>query len=188
MSEPRGPRTNRPSGRRRAAAGGGGVAAEAANSTVKGIVLILAAIVVGVLLLNVVDDGGDASIGEEPKATTTTTGAPGESTSTTADTTEMLPHDQIRIMVLNGRGEQGVAGTMTEALKGQGYTDAADPGNAEVRTGDVVACIAGLESEAAELAQLVGDNVEVTPFPNPLPSGVGADVECLVTLGTAAAA
>ncbi len=185
MAEPRGPRPNRPKASRGDGAGGA-LAAEAANSTVRGIVLILAAIFVGVVLLNVIDPGSDSSTAIEPKNTTSTSDDSNGTTTTAEPNTDLLPHDQIRIQVLNGRGEPGVAGAMTEALKGQGYTSAADPRDAEPRTGDLVACKEGLEGEAAELATLVGDNVEVGAFPDPAPATAAADAQCLVILGSVA--
>jgi LytR cell envelope-related transcriptional attenuator len=186
MAEPQGPRSNRPGARRPSdATGSSGVAAEAATSTMKGIVLILVAIAIGIVLLNVVDDGDDApaSSGDDKKTTTTTEPDDGGPTSTEAPAT-LTPHNEIKIQVLNGRGVQGAAGAMTDQLKGKGYTDAADPADADGREGDVVACVAGLEREAVELATLVG-NAEVLPaFPEPAPANAAEGVECLVILGS----
>ncbi len=150
----------------------------------KGIVLILVAIAFGIVLLNVVDDGDDAPASSGGDKKTTTTESAQNSTTTTKAPATLTPHNEIKIQVLNGGNVQGAAGAMTDQLKGKGYTDAADAADAADREGNVVACIAGLEREAAELATLVGSAEVLPAFPDPAPDTMAEGVECLVILGS----
>ncbi len=155
----------------------------------KGIVLILVAIGFGIVLLNVVDDGDDSPASSGGDKKTTTTAETDENSTTTSEAqTTLTPHNEIKIQVLNGRGVKGAAGAMTDELKGKGYSDAAEPSDADAREGDAVACVAGLEREAVELATLVGNAEVLAAFPDPAPATMAADVECLVILGSPKAA
>jgi hypothetical protein len=196
MAEPRGPRSSRSnagggaSGRAREGGAGSGVAAEATASTMRGVVLVLVAVVVGIVLLQVVDDG-DAPKQTSPgsKDTTTTVDDSGETTTpTTADGGALIPAAELEVQVLNGRGVTGVAGQMTEALTAKGYTSMLDPKDAERREGNIVTCQPGLEGEAALLVTQVGDAKVEAAYPDPLPANASPDAQCLVILGTAAAA
>jgi hypothetical protein len=191
MAEPRGPRNSRSSARgsgarTRDAANGGGVAAEAATGTMKGIALIVIAVLVGVVMLQFVDEGDAPESSGSGSTTTSTTVAPGGTTTTTGDPATLVQPAALRIQVLNGRGVQGAAGEMTTALEAKGYTNHADPADADARTGNAVTCKDGLDGEAAVLATQVGDAVVELPFPTPAPANAAADVQCLVILGAAA--
>ena len=149
---------------------------------------MLVAVVVGIVLLQVVDDGDSpAPSGGPSKNSTTTTADTGETTTpTTGGEGTLVPAAELRVQVLNGRGVQGVAGDMTEALRAKGYTAILDPGDADPREGNVVTCKAGLEGEAALLVTQVGDATVEAAFPDPLPANASADAQCLVILGAVA--
>ncbi|MEX0664150.1 MAG: DUF2510 domain-containing protein [Acidimicrobiia bacterium] len=147
------------------AAAGGGVVA---------LIAILATVVLG----------GDGS-----KVSTTTTTKDESSTTTTSVTTLVTtttlapgrPPSEVRVIVLNGSGVGGGAGTMETKLKGLGY-NVTSIGNADERTGTAIGCRPGFEAEAAALAAAVGSGATVGTFPTPEPAN-SADADCVVTLG-----
>lgn len=193
MAEPRGSRSSRSSaagGGANRTRDGGGVVAEAANSTMRGALLVLVAVIVGIVLLQVVDDGdAPAPSGNGGNNTTTPTTDPDETTTpTTRGGGTLIPAAELKVQVLNGRGVQGVAGDMTEALRAKGYTAIIDPSDAEPRDGNIVTCKAGLEGEAALLVTQVGDATVEAAFPDPAPANADPAAQCLVILGAVAAA
>jgi hypothetical protein len=155
----------------------------------RGAVLVLAAVVLGVVLLQVVDvgDTGTGAITPTSAGERTTSTTDGDTTTTSGGDQPLKEPAELRIQVLNGAGIQGAAATMTEALAGNGYTNAAEPGDTDRREGNAVQCKAGLEREAAALATQVGEAV-VEDFPATPPASVtDATVECLVIVGAAPA-
>ncbi len=166
---------------------GSKVGAEATIASVRGLVLVAVAVIVGVVLLQVVDDGTPKA-DKTPTETTTTTDRSASTTATTVEPTELIPTSELRVQVLNGRGVSGVAGEMTEALRAKGYTSILDPGDAELREGDAVACKDGLTGEAALLVTQVGEGTVAESMPDPLPGGADSTADCLVILGSAASA
>lgn len=169
---------------------GSGVVAEATAGTMRGVFLVLAAVILGIVLLQVVDDGGaPKQPSSGPGATTTTVDDSGRTTTpTSVDGATLTPAGQLKVQVLNGRGVSGVAGQMTEALTGKGYTSILEPKDADRREGNIVTCKKGLAGEAALLATQVGDAKVEKTFPDPPPANASPDAQCLVILGTVAAA
>ncbi len=164
----------------------------------KTVCLILGAILIGVVLLNVVDDGTASTtkpVGESTttkgNGTGTTSSVPGSTTPTTKATTTPKKPAEIKVMVINGSGVNGVAGTMSKALKGKGYSSQLDANTlAATRTGSAVQCRAGLDAEAKALAVQVANKSKVEPFPATMPKlklstdTIDPTVQCLVILGT----
>lgn len=195
MADPRTPRPPRSAGPEGGGNGGrgrgGGIAAEAAASSARGALLVVAAVIVGVVLLQVVgNDDTDTAKPPNPTnatASSSTTAPDGETTTPTDDGTnpEKDP-SKLVVQVLNGRGVQGVAGQMTDALREQGYTSILDPADADPRTGDVVMCRKRFQREGTTLVTHVGPGTVLEAFPDPLPSTADDSVECLVILGSAA--
>jgi hypothetical protein len=162
----------------------------AAASSARGALLVVAAVIVGVVLLQVVGnedtDTGAPSNSAKPTATSTTSVPDGETTTPTDDTSPEKDPSKLVVQVLNGRGVQGVAGQMTDALREQGYTSILDPGDAEPREGDVVMCRKRFQREGTTLVTHVGPGTVLEAFPDPLPANADPSVECLVILGSAA--
>lgn len=165
----------------------------------KTVCLILGAILIGVVLLNVVDDGTASTskpVGEttttKGKGTGTTNSVPGGTTTpTTKATTAPKKPAEIKVMVINGSGVNGVAGTMSKALKGKGYSLQLDANTlAATRKGSAVQCRSGLDAEAKALAVQVANKSKVEPFPATMPKlkvstdTIDPTVQCLVILGT----
>jgi LytR cell envelope-related transcriptional attenuator len=152
----------------------------------RGIGLVAAFVVVGIVLLKIIGDapsGFGGRSGGGGKAATlpsgaTTTGV----TTTTAKAGATKPPSQVHVLVLNAGAAGGAAGNKTNQLRAAGY--ATDPaGNSQPRRGTAVACRQGFENEAKVLASQVGQGTNVEPFPNPPPSGVTDQVNCVVFLG-----
>jgi LytR cell envelope-related transcriptional attenuator len=164
----------------------------------KTVCLILGAILIGVVLLNVVDDGTAST--SKPVGTTSTTKGKGPNTTgsvpnsvtpTTKATTTPKKPAEVKVMVLNGSGVNGVAGTMSKALKGKGYTLQLDANTlVTTRKGSAVQCRVGLDAEAKALAVQVANKSKVEPFPATMPKlklstdKIDPTVQCLVILGT----
>jgi len=112
----------------------------AATAVVRGLILIFIAIVIGVLLLwqgydssepitTATDDSDEtADDAEDQQETTTTAGedtAEADATTTTPPTTAapvvVDPPNSVKVAVLNGRGEPGLAGSRKDHLTTAGY-------------------------------------------------------------------
>ena len=158
--------------------------------------LLLAAFILGVVMLNIFDDGATTKV-ETSKGNTTTTkkgSNPGEPTTTkgTSGTTvaELAPK-QVRLIVLNASGVNGVAKSTANALKAKGYTMQENPNTAPAtRKGSAVQCRAGLSREGATLVKQLTNKtnkVVAEDFPTALPKlakgTIPATVQCLVIIG-----
>ena len=117
-----------------------------ATAATRGAILVAIAIVIGVLLLLQGFDGGEATVTppddgdesgddietEETTPEHTTGGGPDpiSTEDTTPTTTEAIPivvdpPNSVKVAVLNGRGETGLAGTRSDHLKTAGYVSIA---------------------------------------------------------------
>lgn len=111
----------------------------------------------------------------------TTTSAPTTTTKPTTTTAAARPPQQVRVAVINASGVQNAGRQKSDALKAIGY-QTVGLANGPRRTGTGVACRPGFEQDAATLAQNVGGNAAVEPFPSP-PPPVAANADCVVALG-----
>lgn len=165
---------------------GGGRNGVFASSAARGAGLVGAAVVLGIILLQVIDDGPSGSDGNTvvPSVSPTTATSTDGTTPTTA-AAEARPRDQVRVVVLNGSGQNSVATLKSNALVAQGY-QVSPAGNAQLRSGSIVTCQPGFENEAARLSKDAGPpDIPVDPaFPNPPPAGA-ENVNCIVILGSA---
>jgi hypothetical protein len=124
------------------------------------------------------------------KAATVTTKAAATATTkattvTTVAAAKLKKVADTKVIVYNASGVNGVASNMSNKLKSVGY-NVTDTGNLDpVRTGTTVACRAGLDAEAARLANDVGGGATASAFPANPPKGSDAD-DCIVILGKAA--
>jgi LytR cell envelope-related transcriptional attenuator len=145
---------------------------------VRGAVLVGLAVILGVVGLQILDDssqgsGAGASGSGENSATTllpTTTGP------------ARTPAN-VRVKVYNASGVLGVAQTMTDNLRAQGYNLQTPDTLAKKTAGQSVECRPGFEREATALAGVIGNGAAVQPFPSNEPTGADS-ADCLVVIGT----
>ena len=154
----------------RYAASDNSFAKSTAVAATRGAVLIAIAVVVGVLLLWQGFDNGDPIVSNGPgdstttlpvgSDTTTTTTASNQSepppeTSTTTTTTAAStpdPPNTVKVAVLNGRGERGLAGQRADVLKAQNYVTVAADADSFDKQDSVVYYTAGYQDEAIQVA------------------------------------
>ena len=168
--------------------GGRGIPLGAGSQTLKGALLVGAAVVLGIVLLQIVDNGKTGSAGaQKPSATTSTTSTTAAHTNRTTTTTRTTPQKkpaQVHLLVLNAGAPTGSAASVSNTLKGKGYTNLGQPGNdPNHRAGKLVLCKAGLTREAAALVVLLGKNTTKGTIGNPAPPG-SAGFDCVVLVGS----
>lgn len=171
------------------------------DANARGILVLVAAVVVGFLLLLSTGGSGadsDASPDPEPSVdvdlgdpesddeTDGTTPDTTDDTTTTEPESTALQPGEISVVVLNGGGIAGAAGSTTQTLADAGYQMGA-AGNAADSPGvetTVVYFAEGFEAEATAVASVIGrpaDVVDAMPETSP---GPGADeVNVVVVLG-----
>jgi hypothetical protein len=140
--------------------------------------------IIGVIASLALSGGGNGTTTVTTRATTTTEVTTTSTTSPGATTTTLAPGRppaQVRVEVLNASGTAGAASTKATALKTAGYT-IAGTGNSPTRTGTVVQCNAGFESEAVALTQAVGSGATNQPASTPGVS-VPSKADCVVIIG-----
>jgi hypothetical protein len=117
------------------------------------------------------------------KAATATTKA---ATGTTVASAKVKKPADVKVIVYNASGVQGMAANMSDKLKSVGY-NVIDTGNlTPARTGTTVQCRAGLDAEATKLANDgVGSGATVSAFPANPPKG-SDEADCIVILGKTA--
>jgi hypothetical protein len=153
-----------------------------------GIVLIAVAVLIGVVLLAKGFSQEDSLVAtaapDNDRTTTTTAGEGGglvdETTTTTA--TANAPAN-VTVLVANGSGKTGVAGTNSDKLKTAGYTKV-DTANAPTTTNSVVYFTPGAQADAQAVATALGlDASSVAAMPaTPPVEPAGATV--LVVVGS----
>lgn len=171
------------------------------DANARGILVLVAAVVVGfLLLLNTGGSGADPDNDAAPEPTVdvdlgdpddetddTTPDEPDATTTTSEPESGALAPGEISVVVLNGGGIAGAAGSTTQTLADAGYQmgeagNAAESPNVEVT---VVYFAEGFEAEATAVASVMGkpaDVVEAMPETSP---GPGADVaNVVVVLGS----
>ena len=162
----------------------GGRGAGASFSAARGAALVAAAVIIGIVLLQVIDDGNDGPVGDGATTTTTTvaTSTPSDTTGGTTATTKAVatPPAEVSVLVLNGSGRAGVASTLTNELKAQGYKTL-PPSNAPTQAGTDVDYKPGKVAECTTLAQSV-PKAKVKAMPTPPPAV--SDADCIVVIGT----
>ena len=175
----------------------------------RGAALIGLLVVIGIIGLQVLDDSGPSSGGVTvttipgqttlPSTSSTLTpattkaGTPATtkaaSTATTkastATTAKVKKPADLKVMVYNASGVQGMAANMADKLKSVGYNVIGTDNITPTRTGTTVSCRVGLEAEAAKLSNDVGSGATTTTFPANPPKG-SDQADCIVILGKAA--
>jgi LytR cell envelope-related transcriptional attenuator len=145
---------------------------------VRGAVLVGLAVILGVVGLQILDDSSSGS-GAGASGS-------GDGTATTSLPTTTGPvraPAQVRVKVYNASGVLGVAQTMTDTLKAQGYNVQTPDTLSDKTAGQSVKCRAGFEREATALAGVIGNGATVQPFPSSPPTGADS-ADCLVIIGT----
>jgi len=114
------------------------------------------------------DDGtaseSTAGIGSAVTDDTTMTGDTTAGTTTTVAPAGPRPADQVRVLVLNGAGTQGIAARGTEAMQAAGYTTA-DPKNADAPGASAILYTEGYELDAAAVASVFATGLEMLIAP-----------------------
>lgn len=154
--------------------------------------MLAVAVVVGALLLWSWGDDGSTTVqaGNGDTTTTidtselgtTTTGAEAITTTTTGGT-EHTP-SEVSVLVLNGSGQTGVAGTTSTRIGEAGYvmgTAGNAPANVETTS---VYYADGYESDAIAIAQILGKGTDaVKPLTEASLGGAEGDSDVVVVLG-----
>ena len=157
-----------------------------------GIVLIAVAVLIGVVLLAKgfsQEDGLVSTAAPADERTTTTTQAaalPGDSGTeeeTTTTTAAANAPANVSVLVANGSGKSGVAGTNADKLKTKGFTKV-DTANASTTAKSTVYYASGAQADAQAVATALGlDPAAVAAMPSPPPVDLkGATV--LVVVGS----
>ena len=117
------------------------------------------------------------------KAATATTKA---ATGTTVASAKVKKPADVKVIVYNASGVQGMAANMSDKLKSVGYNVIGTGNLTPARTGTTVQCRAGLDAEATKLANDgVGSGATVSAFPANPPKG-SDEADCIVILGKTA--
>src|SRR5688572_16205003 len=119
------------------------------SAAMRGALLIAAAVILGAgLLAKSFDSGGPLDTGSATGTTVKAT-VPSSTTSTTV----VQPHDpaQVKVLVLNGSGETGVASGASDTLKAANYTTL-EPGNAPQTAASIVYFVPGYDADAQAVA------------------------------------
>ena len=154
---------------------GGGPGGQALPSSLRGAALIGLAVIVGIIGLQILDDSksGSSPSTTSESSTSTTEGGP-------------APHApaQVTVKAYNASDVQNAGRTVTDKLKGFGYTTL-DPANyGSTRKGTAIQCRPGYEGDAKVLAVYgVGNGAAVEPFPSEPPPG-SEQANCIVIVGT----
>jgi hypothetical protein len=113
----------------------------------------------------------------------------GTATTTTAATGTTRPPEQVSVLVANGSGTSGAAGTVTDKLKAVNFTTL-EPANATPTTTSKVYYRPGYDQDAQEVARVVGATADLV-LPVPEPTGVAdnaadraAQANVIVILGS----
>jgi hypothetical protein len=154
-----------------------------------GAVLVAVAVLVGAFLLasGYDEEGGIVDTGESSSATTATTApAGGAETTTTTAAAAARPPAQVPVLVVNGAGVAGAAGTLANQLRAAGYTSV-DTGNTSPVTATTVYFAEGAQAEAQAVATLVGtDPAAVQPVSGAPVQAAAALVVVVIGPNTAA--
>jgi len=146
------------------------------RSAARGGILIGVAVVIGIVLLQVVGNGtsgpGSATPTDDTNKGVTTTTASGARSP-----------QEVAVAVFNASGVSQAAATKSNDLRGLGYVIVKVGNAAAVQTGTTIACRAGYEAEAEQLAALptfVGSTLAVFPEPAPAETELA---NCIINVG-----
>jgi hypothetical protein len=165
----------------------------ASSAALKGALLIGLAVIVGLFLLQRADDDPNTSATggttKPPASATTTTVARATTTTSTVPASPAKTPAELSVIVLNGGAATGQAAEMSNALTTAGYTNQTAANNWEDHSqqGNSVLCKPGRQREAVALSQQTAlQGSTIGDYPEPVPSAVPADNDCIVVVGAAA--
>jgi hypothetical protein len=152
-----------------------------------GIALIVVAVLIGVVLLAKGFSQEDGLVStaapDTDRTTTTTVASEGDGSETTTTTAVVNPPASVSVLVANGSGAAGVAGTNADKLKGAGYTTV-ETTNAPTTAKTAVYYASGAQGDAGAVATALGlDQAVVAALPSPPPVEL-AGATVLVVIGT----
>lgn len=137
--------------------GGGGTGSGGAGA--RGAVLLAVALVLGIVLLQKFDetDGAGTSVGVNagPSATTSTTRRATVSVVPPTTSRAARAPDQVKVLVANGTGISGLAGRVTDLLKGANYNALSPVDATKLSEVTLVEYKPDFEPEARVVAQLL---------------------------------
>lgn len=163
----------------------------ASSAALKGALLIGLAVIVGLFLLQRADDDNTSAGNSttKPTETTTTTAPRATTTTSTVPASPAKTPAELSVIVLNGGAATGQAAEMSNALTTAGYTNqtAANNWEGHSQQGNTVLCKPGRQREAVALSQQTAlQGSTIGDYPEPVPSPVPADNDCIVVVGAAA--
>ena len=159
------------------AADDGSFGKSAGGAMARGIALIIAAVLLGVVLLRATDgsDLDSVAAGSDDDPTEERTGSTDDETDTSVDpeqTTTTLPPPrdpaEVTVLVANGANIAGLAGRISDTLKGANFVTIEPTNTAEAQQESTVFFTPGYEPEAAAIAELLG-GTQTAALPDPLP-------------------
>ncbi len=165
-------------------------------AVIKGGILIFVALTLGAFLLwrGLDQDNGEIAAGDDvqvsDEGSATTVGGSTETTVGDTTTTVAGParsNAEVTVLVANGSGLPGAAGTVTDTVAAAGYATA-EPSNADFVDSTTVYYVGSDEAEAIGVAAAIGlEPVEnpgvVQPMPDPAPVDDLRGATVLVVLG-----
>jgi hypothetical protein len=140
-----------------------------------GLVLIAVAVLIGLVLLvkgfGQEDGLVSTDVADSNRSTTTTAGsAPLDAAETTTTTLAAKPPSEVSVLVANGTGKSGLAGTNADKLKSAGYTTV-ETTNAPTTNTTAVYYVSGAQADAQAVATALGfggSTVQAMPTPPPV--------------------
>jgi hypothetical protein len=157
------------------------------SSAARGAIVVGLAVILGIVGLQILDDSSPSSGSSNATVTTLTTTPTSTGTGATGavTTSGRRPNGQVKVKVYNASGVQGRAQILTDQLKALGYNTQTPANLSSKRTGTVVECLKGFQTEGTLLALYgVGKGATVAPYPSSPPAGA-AEADCLVIIGAA---
>jgi LytR cell envelope-related transcriptional attenuator len=157
--------------------GRGGPGGQALPSSLRGAAIIGLAVIVGIVGLQILDDnkGGGSS---------STSGGQTSSTSTTQAGPAPHASADVTVKAYNASDVQNAGRSVTDKLKGLGWSTLEPANFGSTRKGTAVQCRTGYEGDAKVLAIYgVGNGAVAEPFPSDPPEG-SEQANCIVIVGT----
>lgn len=160
------------------------------DSNARGLAVLGVAVVVGFLLLWQWGPSGDGTDSTSTKDSNTPVTTADLGATTTEATTTTVPggseHEpsEVSVIVLNGSGQTGAAGTTSTTVEASGYT-MLEPGNAPANIEQTTVYYApDYQADAIAIAGLLGKGTDVVkPLSDASLGGAEADADVVVVLG-----
>lgn len=170
------------------AAGDGSFGRSAGLQVGRAVILLVVAVLIGLLLLHKPNSAVVAAVTSTTKAPTTRANSTSSipfSTSPTTKGVQLRAHQDIKVLVANGTGTQGLAGIISTTLHGKGYDTLAST-NASVQAAkSIVYFQPTYDADAVALAGVLGlaaSAAQPVPAQPPVPALNGAHI--LVVVGS----